>query len=305
MNLFKIYDPISNKGIPVIKNLSLNLTDNELVALNGSSGSGKSTLLNMIAGKIHPDAGDIIINDQNVLELSPYKRYNFYRSTVSFVHQHDYKNLFLNKSIEENILMALIFHKYDKSKINNRIEELLEYVDLLVRKKQKIKFLSGGERQKVALCCAIAINQSFLIMDEPTGNLDSIQGKSLINLVKRLLNEDLLSLVLIATHNSEIANLCDEICVIQDGRIAGSRKLEKSTFGNDIDSISESYVNGKSSQTTVNEQKFYENQWDIILDKEGTLTIPKQYLKNFDLPLKFSIVRVSADTIELKRKKGN
>ncbi|MHA1215620.1 MAG: ABC transporter ATP-binding protein [Candidatus Hodarchaeales archaeon] len=310
-DIFKIYDPVLSSGIPVLRGLSLSLSPGEIVALQGRSGSGKTTLLNIISGMIKLDAGNLLIDGKDFWSLSFRKRYIYRQKMISIVRQHYSENLFMEKTTKQNIEFPLIFHGWKKQDRKKRINYLLEIANLKHKTNVKIKYLSGGERQKVAICSAIAQKPKILLLDEPTGDLDTNQSFEIISFLKHLNKEEDSLTILLATHDSDLAKLCNKIYLIQDGRIAGYITKEESIM---LESTSSNVMTQTGLFKPPHEfepEKIQNNlekgqsgnisQWTIILNKDGTLTIPKDIISRFELPTQFIITEVTNDQIVLTR----
>jgi sulfate transport system ATP-binding protein len=191
--------------------VSLKVKEGSLVALLGPSGSGKSTLLRAIAGLEEPDSGSIIINDQDTTHLDVSKR------NIGFVFQH--YALFKHMTIRQNIAFGLDIRKRPRKFVKERVEELLELIQLKGLGDRYPSQLSGGQRQRVALARALAVQPQVLLLDEPFGALDAKVRKELRAWLRRL-HEDVHVTSLFVTHDQEEAmEVADEIVVMNQGRI--------------------------------------------------------------------------------------
>ena len=168
-------------SVEALRGVSFEIQEGEFISVVGSSGSGKSTLLNILGGLDFEYTGGISIDGKNIKEYNP----NFYRrNIVGTIFQQFY--LIPSLSVEENILLPLKFVKNRNIDVNERLESLLEMVDLKNRRKHFPKELSGGQAQRVAIARALIDNPKVVLADEPTGNLDSKTGESIIRLLKEL-----------------------------------------------------------------------------------------------------------------------
>jgi ABC-type lipoprotein export system ATPase subunit/ABC-type antimicrobial peptide transport system permease subunit len=212
-NIQKIYKSKKAKNTVALKDISIKFPEKGLVFILGKSGSGKSTLLNILGGLDKYDSGDLIINEKSTKNFSN-KDYDAYRNThIGFIFQ-DF-NLLENYSIEKNISLSLELknEKVDKSKIS----ETLKIVGLDGFEKRKTNELSGGQKQRVAIARALIKNPNVILADEPTGNLDSVTGKQIFELLKELSKE---KLVVIVSHDNENAQkYADRIIELRDGVI--------------------------------------------------------------------------------------
>ena len=201
-------------GRPILKNISLNLEPGKIVGLLGPNGSGKTTLFNLIIGKIFPDQGEIIFNDEVIHNLQIHTRS---LKGLSLLEQH--KGLFGNMTAEENLFAILELHIKDKEEINDRIDALLGYFELGYLKKSKANSLSGGEYKKVSILQRICNPTiSTLLLDEPCAALDPLSISSLKKFIVELKNIGLS--ILITDHNYwAIENILDKAYLIKDGQI--------------------------------------------------------------------------------------
>ena len=201
-------------GRPILKNISLNLEPGKIVGLLGPNGSGKTTLFNLIIGKIFPDQGEIIFNDEVIHNLQIHTRS---LKGLSLLEQH--KGLFGNMTAEENLFAILELHIKDKEEINDRIDSLLGYFELGYLKKSKANSLSGGEYKKVSILQRICNPTiSTLLLDEPCAALDPLSISSLKKFIVELKNIGLS--ILITDHNYwAIENILDKAYLIKDGQI--------------------------------------------------------------------------------------
>ena len=201
-------------GRPILKNISLTLEPGKIVGLLGPNGSGKTTLFNLIIGKIFPDQGEIIFNDEVIHNLQIHTRS---LKGLSLLEQH--KGLFGNMTAEENLFAILELHIKDKEEINDRIDALLGYFELGYLKKSKANSLSGGEYKKVSILQRICNPTiSTLLLDEPCAAIDPLSISSLKKFIVELKNIGLS--ILITDHNYwAIENILDKAYLIKDGQI--------------------------------------------------------------------------------------
>lgn len=201
-----------------VKNLSLSIYRGELFALLGASGCGKSTLLRILAGLEKPSSGRIVVDDLDITDLPPYKR------PVSMMFQ-SYA-LFPHMTVEENISFGLKQEKLSKAQINERVDEVLDLVQLRKYKDRKPNRLSGGQQQRVAIARALAPKPALILADEPTANLDTENGKQVMEIMKRL-NKETGETFVFATHDPRVINYATRVVTLEDGLIvkdsAGSK----------------------------------------------------------------------------------
>lgn len=218
-NITKIFGKNDSK-ITALKNISLEIKEGELVSITGTSGSGKSTLLNILGLIDKSTEGTYIINGQDVSKLSDKDMAKKRNKDFGFIIQHF--ALIDGISVEKNIELPLLYGKVEKSKRKERVEELLEKLSIKDKRKKMPTELSGGQCQRVAIARALANRPKIILADEPTGALDSENGKSIMKILKDL-NKDGAT-VIIVTHDKNIAKECNREIVMKDGRIIDERK---------------------------------------------------------------------------------
>ena len=206
-NLKKEY----TKGETVLNNLNIIFRDKEFVSILGASGSGKSTFLHILGGLDKEYEGEIFLNNENISRkrLNYYDR--FHNRKVGFVFQ-DY-NLIENYSVYQNIELALLIGKERQKK--EKVIKALTEVGMLNHLNKKAKDLSGGEKQRIAIARAIVNNPDIILLDEPTGALDSVTSNEIMDLIKKLSKD---RLVIMVTHDESIARkYSTRIVTIKDG----------------------------------------------------------------------------------------
>lgn len=200
--------------ITAVNQVSLDIYSGEIVALTGASGSGKSTLLHLLGGLDKPTQGEIIIDGVNIAKLSDAKLSHFRNRTVGFVFQFFYLQPFL--TLAQNIAVPSMIYNLSPKDRQARTLELAAAVGLSDRLKHLPKELSGGQMQRAAIARALFNKPKILIADEPTGNLDSANAKSIIELFHRVRAEFGTTIVLV-THDQNIANSADRKITMHDG----------------------------------------------------------------------------------------
>jgi lipopolysaccharide export system ATP-binding protein len=215
---------------PILKNISLTLQPGKIVGLLGPNGSGKTTLFNLIIGKIFPDQGSILFNNEPIHNLPIHLRS---LKGISLLEQH--KGLFGNMTAEDNLYAILELHIKDKEKIYERIDALLAYFDLAYLKNTKANLLSGGEYKKISILQRICNpNISTLLLDEPCAALDPLSINSLKEFILELKKIGLS--ILITDHNYwAIENILDKAYLIKDGQILVEGTTDK--ISNDKNAI--------------------------------------------------------------------
>jgi len=201
--------------VDVLKGIDLEIRDGEVAIIMGPSGVGKSTLLHVLGLLDKADTGSIMISGESVSNLNNNERARLRNQTIGFVFQ--FHHLLPEFSALENVLMpAMIYGNSNKSL--GYAKHILNIVGLSHRIEHKPRELSGGEQQRVAVARAIVNKPSILLADEPTGNLDKMNGESLYNLLLNL-NKELNQTLLIVTHNDHMTANATRLIELDDGKI--------------------------------------------------------------------------------------
>ncbi len=198
--------------IRAVQGVSLEVAKGEFLAVTGPSGSGKSTLLNLIGGLDRPTEGDVVIEGRSTRGLSEAEWTELRRERIGVVFQ--FFNLLPGLTARENVALPLLLR--GDSDPGQRVEECLAAVGLAHRGEHRPSELSGGEQQRVAVARALAHRPALLLADEPTGNLDSIVGRGIVQLIKTLARQGGQTVVL-ATHSRDAAAEADRVLVMRDG----------------------------------------------------------------------------------------
>jgi putative ABC transport system ATP-binding protein len=214
VNLEKSY-MLGNVSVHALCGINLKVEEGEFVAILGPSGSGKSTLLNMLGALDIPSTGSVRIGKDDLTSLND-SELALLRRKIGIVFQ--FFNLIGRFNARENVELPLSIANLHRSKRRERAEELLELVGLKNRMMHKPAELSGGERQRVAIARALATNPDFLLMDEPTGNIDSKTAKELMILVKDLNKSQGVTIVMV-THDRNMAKYATRVLHLLDGQI--------------------------------------------------------------------------------------
>jgi putative ABC transport system ATP-binding protein len=199
-------------SVEALRGVSFNIEKGEFISVVGSSGSGKSTLLNILGGLDWEYEEDIIVDGKNIKEYD----HDFYRRyVVGTIFQQFH--LIPSLNVEENILLPYKFSKRKGEDVNQRLEYILKMVGLEDRRKHLPKELSGGQAQRVAIGRALIDSPKIVLADEPTGNLDSKTGDSIISLLEDLNKKEELTIILV-THDQKIAKKTERIITLVDGK---------------------------------------------------------------------------------------
>mgnify|MGYP001398305199 FL=1 len=200
----------------VLKNVSFTMQPGERVALMGPSGSGKSTLLNLLSGIDHPDNGQILLASNDLARASASTLTHIRRHHISTIFQ--FFHLLPTLTASENIELTLQIAGVAAQERKNRVNELLEAVELTSHANAHPDTLSGGESQRIAIARVLAHRPKLILADEPTGSLDSKSGQKTLDLLKNLTEKHQIALFLV-THSPEAAATCDRTLNLHDGTL--------------------------------------------------------------------------------------
>jgi ABC-type lipoprotein export system ATPase subunit len=206
-----------SKVTHALREVSLAIQSGEVVALRGRSGSGKTTLLNIMTGLDNPTSGSITILGRRLERMDETARARLRRDSVGMMFQN--AHLFALLTAEENVELPLRLAGADPARRRKLAGQMLEYVGLGQRAHHRGLELSGGEQQRVALARALAHEPRFVVADEPTGNLDSMTGRAVIELVSKIAHQFNIGF-LVATHDMNIVAAADRVLHISDGTLS-------------------------------------------------------------------------------------
>ena len=214
-NVTKTYGKKQN-AFRALKDVSLTIPDGASVAILGKSGSGKSTLMHAMSGLDRPEKGEVVIDGENILKLKTKAVDRFRAEKIGFIFQ----SFFVqgNESVYDTVSLPLEIARVPQKKRTTRVGQALRAVELSDKIKSKAKNLSGGQKQRLAIARAIANEPSIIFADEPTGNLDSVTGAKVEELLFGY-NKNKGVTLIIVTHDAELAAKCDMIVNIKDGKI--------------------------------------------------------------------------------------
>lgn len=215
-NLSKFYPPSTH----VLQNVNIHIKEGEFVSLVGQSGAGKTTLVKLLIAEEKATDGKILIGDWDITAIKP-KEIPFLRRQIGVVFQ-DFK-LLPRKTVFENVSFALEVSGYSYKKIDSIVPQILRIVGLGDKIERFPKQLSGGEQQRVVIARALVYKPKILIADEPTGNLDSINTREIIDILKKI--NEFGTTVLLVTHNREVVNyLKKRVVTLDQGIIISDRE---------------------------------------------------------------------------------
>ncbi len=202
----------NNSALKVLDKFSLKVEKGESLGLVGASGSGKSTLLHILCGLEQPDTGIVIFKKQNITDLNSDQRSIFRNKEVGFVYQ--FHHLLSELSTLENIALPALLSGKSSDQAYLKSKELLDQIGLKTKENNSPNELSGGERQRVAIARSMSNNPSCLIMDEPTGNLDSKNVKNFMDMLTDITSENGTTLI-IATHDQNVSSRLDRLLSLE------------------------------------------------------------------------------------------
>ncbi len=220
-NVSKVYD----NGAVALDDVTIHIEKGEFVLVVGHSGAGKSTLFKLLTHEVIPDEGSVIVNSVDVTRIKGSK-VPMLRRKLGVVFQ-DFR-LLPNKTVGENIAFALEVIEEKRSVIKEKVDHVLDLVGLTDKKDDYPEDLSGGEQQRVAIARAIVNRPAVLIADEPTGNLDPITSRDIVDLFKRINNYG--TTVVMITHNMDIVSYLNKrVIALENGRVV-SDQLKGAAF---------------------------------------------------------------------------
>ncbi len=202
--------------VKALRGIDLHVKPGELVALRGRSGSGKTTLLNILIGLDNPTSGQVFILERDLATLGEDARARLRRESIGMMFQN--AHLFPSLTAQENVELPLRLARAESAERIKQAREALKRVGLAPRAHHRGLELSGGEQQRVALARALVHSPRFIVADEPTGNLDSMTGRTIAALLRETAHDGGIGL-LVATHDATIVEAADRVLQISDGRI--------------------------------------------------------------------------------------
>ncbi len=204
--------------VAALRGIDLEIPEGEMCAVMGPSGAGKSTLLHLAGGLTTPDTGEVIVAGKDLAKLSQDELALMRRREIGIVFQ--FFNLLPYLSAHDNVALSLQLDSLPRADIEKRVALALELVGLAqARAQHRPSELSGGEMQRVAIARALVISPTVLLADEPTGNLDTISGRQIMDILRDI-NEGTHVTTLIVTHDPVWASACDRIVRVVDGRVS-------------------------------------------------------------------------------------
>lgn len=223
-DVWKTYT-MGNVKVHALRGLNLKVKKGEFLSIMGPSGSGKSTAMNMVGCLDTPTKGKIFLGNKNILKLTESELAQIRGKKIGFIFQKF--NLITTMTAKENVALPLIFQNKSSIKREKTARKFLDLVDLKNRMNHTPNELSGGQQQRVAIARALANSPEVILADEPTGNLDSKSGSTVMDFLKKLHKEQNTTIVLV-THDEKVASQADRTVLLKDGMIVNSLDVDTS-----------------------------------------------------------------------------
>lgn len=227
-NVWKIYQ-LGETEVSALRGIDLEIVPGAFVSIMGPSGSGKSTLLNMIGALDFPTKGKVYLKGKDISLFSEDELSRLRGRAIGFVFQEF--NILPNLTALENVALPMIFQRVSPEEREKRAKELLVSVGLEERTSHQPAELSAGERQRVAIARAFANDPELVIADEPTGNLDSVTGKKIMEILT-VFHQKQGKTIVVVTHDPNIANYSEQIINIRDGQLVFNHQKAKQVLWN-------------------------------------------------------------------------
>jgi putative ABC transport system ATP-binding protein len=228
-NVFKTFRQ-GDRAVQALGGISLEVCQGRFLAIMGASGSGKSTLLHLMAGLAQPDGGNVLVNGQNLAQLNDRQLTIFRRRQIGLVFQAF--NLIPTLTAEENVALPLLLDGRN-GQSDLKVNELMESLGLGSRRGHRPDAMSGGEQQRVAIGRALSADPAVILADEPTGNLDSANSRSVCELLRDLSSKHGRTIVMV-THEPSVAAYAQEVAVLKDGQMVDRFETEGLTDSQEL-----------------------------------------------------------------------
>lgn len=219
----KVYGKKANK-FTALKDVSLKIPNGSTVAIIGKSGSGKSTLMHIMSGLDHPSEGEVIVDGKNLKNLKSKELDSFRANEMSFIFQAFF--IEANQTCYQNVMLPLEVAGVNRRKRKSLVLEALKSVELEDKVSSKAGNLSGGQKQRLAIARSIVNKPKLIFADEPTGNLDSATGETIIKLLFDM-NKELGATLVIVTHDEDLAKKCKIQVQLKDGVVVDTKGLNE------------------------------------------------------------------------------
>ncbi|MBN2457993.1 ABC transporter ATP-binding protein [Candidatus Woesearchaeota archaeon] len=214
-DVWKIYK-MGEVEVPALKGISVEIKKGDFVAIIGSSGSGKSTMINLIGCLDTPSKGTILLKNKDITKMSESDLATLRGRTIGFIFQQ--YNLIPSISAFNNVLLPMEFLEYEDSIAVKKVRDILERVGLSNKTHHLPTQLSGGQQQRVSIARSLATDPEIILADEPTGNLDSKTGKSIMDMFQKLWKKEGKTIIMV-THDLKLARYANTVIELRDGEI--------------------------------------------------------------------------------------
>ncbi len=276
-DLYHVYDTEAVDGnIVALRGIYIEVKRGEVVSVVGPSGSGKSTLMKCLGGLMKSSAGDVFFEGKSISRLSAVELLNLRQHTVSFIFQDS--NLLPYMNVLNNVALPLKYMKVSPRQARREAMELLERLGIKDQAKMLPNQISGGEKQRTAIARALITKPKIILADEPTGSVDPVTSRSILNLFREIIDEVGVSF-LIVTHSREVAGFADRSLELVDGRFVAEHGT-----GIDMSSLADTRK--------------------IIIDATGNITLPAEVLSKIGGPGVFETDKLEKDIISITRVSG-
>ena len=273
-NMYHIYESMSLEGnVVALRGLNVKIKEGEAVAVIGPSGSGKSTLLKCLGGLMKPSSGSVSLGGKEMIRMTGNELVRLRQETVSFIFQDS--NLLPDLNALDNVAQPLRHQGVMPGPARAKARELLERLAMGDRWMGMPEQLSGGEQQRVAIARALITNPKLILADEPTGALDPITSREVLELFEKLHEEEDVAFLLV-THNRDVAYFCERSLELREGRFVAQHGTDF-----DLSDLSETR--------------------ELIIDDSGTITLPPDLLLKLGGPGRFDVPNVERDSLNLER----
>lgn len=211
--------------VSVLQDISMSVEQEEMVAVMGPSGSGKTTLLHILSGMDTPDEGNVYVNDNEISTFDSEEMAIFRRRNMGMIFQ-DFK-LLESLNVQENILLPLVIDEVDYETREQKLQYILDVLEIEDLKDKRLNEISGGQKQKAAIGRALIQKPKIIFADEPTGSLDRRSTKVVMECMQKM-NRELGAAFMIVTHDVYTASFCDRVVLLRDGRITSEVSYDRS-----------------------------------------------------------------------------
>lgn len=225
-DVWKIYN-MGEVEVPALKGINLDILEGDFIVIIGASGSGKSTMMNIIGCLDTPTKGKVFLKGKDISLLNESDLASFRGNTIGFIFQQ--YNLMPSMSAFENVILPLEFLEYDDKTARQKAEEILEIVGLQDKMENRPSQLSGGQQQRVSIARSLVANPDIILADEPTGALDSVTGREVLDMLSRLWKEEGKTIIMV-THDLNLAKYAHTMVELKDGqvmKISYNKEVEK------------------------------------------------------------------------------